>query len=247
MKKIILGAAAAMAIAAPGTALAQSGYAGLSYQSTDTSGSDIETTSLSGAALLGEHFQLNGRFSSIESAGDGDAFDVDAFVFSRGAGGAFGGFVGFGSVDLGPSFDEWSVGAFGQWYSARTTYTAQLGYSDTDGDIQVTHLDGEARHFVTDNFSLQGNIGLGQVEFSGSDGDYWSAGVGAEFQFSSAPVSIYGGWQHIDDDGGEFDTLGVGIRYNWGGTLFERNRSGASMQRATPTYFELLTGGDSPR
>ena len=47
------------------------------------------------------------------------------------------------------------------------------------------------------------------------------------------PISIYGGWNHfdLDDFDTEADTLSVGVRYNWGGSLFERNRNGASLAR----------------
>jgi hypothetical protein len=236
-----------------GAAHAQSGYVGLSYQNTDAGGStDLDSTAASGAVLLGSNFQLDGRYASLDAGGgdDGDYWGVNGHLFTRSETSLFGAYVGFNSVDLGGSSnaDEWSIGVEGQLYANRTTWTGQLGYSDTEGDANVTHIDGEARHFVNDNFSIQGNLGYGNIEVTGSDGDYVSYGVGAEVQLSGAPISFYGGWQRLDADGGDLDSLGAGVRWNFGGgTLFDRNRSGAGLQRVTPTFLEAVFGSVSPR
>jgi hypothetical protein len=243
--KLFVGAAIA-ALMTAGAAHAQ-GHVGLSYQNTDFgSGSDLSTITVDGAALLGSNFQVNGAYSSIED-GDGDAFSIDGFLFSRNDTSAFGAYLGYQSLDLGGSSnaDSWGIGGFGQLYTGNTTWSGQLGYNDTEGDISVIHVDGEARHFFSDNFSAQLNLGYGDVDVSGGSGtDFWSGGIGAEWQFTGAPISIYGGWQHIDLDGGDADTIGAGVRWNFGGgTLLEQNRSGASFRRAAPNFFEALIGG----
>lgn len=246
----VFAGAAVAALMTAGAAHAQSGHVGLSYQSNDTGGgSDVESLALSGAVLLGSNVQINGRYADVED-GLVDVWSLDAFLFSRGDSSAFGGFVGYNTVDVGASLEEWSFGGFGEIYTGNTNWTAQLGYSDTEGDVRVIHLDGQARHFLTSNFSLQGNLGYGDVEFDGSGSvDYWSGGIGGEFQFTGVPISIHAGWQHYDLDGGEFDTLGIGARWNFGGaTLLDRSRSGASYQRVTPTFIELeIGGGVAPR
>jgi hypothetical protein len=112
--------------------------------------------------------------------------------------------------------------------------------------VTLLNLDGEARHFVGDNFSIQANLGFGSVDFGFDDADYWSGGFGAEAQLGSAPISIYGGWQRVDfqGGGGGIDTLGVGVRWNFGGgTLMDRSRSGAGFQNTTPNGVELELGG----
>jgi hypothetical protein len=251
MKKTAFLGVAAAAFMMAGAAHAQGGYVGLSYQSTDAGGpDDLTSTAISGATLLGEHVQIDGRYASLDAGGSstGDYWNINGHLFSRSESGLFGAFAGYNSLDEGGSLNEWSAGIEGQFYMNRTTFTGQLGYSDTEGDVKVTHLDAEARHFVSDNFSIQGNLGGGNIEISGSDGDYLSYGVGAEVQFSGAPVSIYGGYQVFDGDGDSLNTIGVGVRYNFGGaSLFERNRSGASLVRSTPTFFEALLGGITPR
>ncbi len=252
MRKIaVLGAAAAAALLGGGAAHAQ-GYVGVSRVSTDFGGgSDLDTNAISGAVLLGEHFQANGRYASVDSVGDDVA--LDGFLFNRSDAGAFGGFLGYDTFDFsgGGSLDSWAIGGFGQLYRGTTNWTGQLGYSDTDGDVTVLHLDGEVRHFINDNFSVQANLGVGQSEASGfSDTNYLTAGLGAEFQFAAAPVSIYGGWQHIDldDGGGEADSLGLGVRWNFGGaSLLDRSRTGAGLLRNTPHAIELDLGGANLR
>jgi hypothetical protein len=246
MKGKVFAGAAVVALMSAGAAHAQ-GHVGLSYQNTDFgSGAEISSTTVDGAFLLGSNVQVNGAYSSIED-GDGDGFSVDGFLFNRSATGAFGGFLGYQSLDLGgsSSADSWSIGGFGQHYSGNTTWTGQLGYNDTEGDISIIHLDGEARHFFSDNFAGYVNLGYGDVDVTGGGGgDFWAGGIGGEVQLTGAPISIYGGWQHIDAEGGEGDSLGVGVRWNFGGgTLLEQNRTGASFRRAVPSFFELTAGG----
>ena len=100
------------------------------------------------------------------------------------------------------------------------------------------------RHFFDDNFAIEGNVGFASIDSSGDDEDATSVGIGAGYQLASAPVSIFGGWQHseIDDSDLDFDTFGVGVRYNWGGTLLDRDRSGASLGRHTGGSARLFGG-----
>ena len=190
-KLTVFAGAALAALMTTGVAQAQSGHVGLSYQANDTGGSDdIESLAVSGAVLLGSHVQLNGRYADVED-GSVDAFGIDAFVFNRNDSSAFGGFVGYQSFDVGSSLEEWTIGGFGEFYTGNTNWTGQLGYSDTEGEVRVIHLDGQVRHFLSANFSVQGNLGYGDLEFdSGGSTDYWSGGLGGEVQFSGAPISI---------------------------------------------------------
>lgn len=243
----LLGAAFIALAATCGVAHAQQGSVGVSFQSTDAGGIDIDTTSLNGSVLLGENFQINGRYSDLE--GEADGWGIDAFVFSRNDRYGYGAFAGYSTIDVFDA-DEWSIGGFGQLYSGNSTWTAQLGYSDTEGDVQVIHLDGEGRFFLTENLSVQANLGYGDLDSDFGGTDYWTGGIGAEWLIPGTAISINGGWQHLDVDGFEADSLGVGVRWNFGGgSLLERNRSGASLRRVTPTAVELefVGGGYVPR
>jgi hypothetical protein len=88
----------------------------------------------------------------------------------------------------------------------------------------------EARVFPTDNFRLQGNVGWAQANFDSSDDNAVTYGVGGEYQFDAMPISIALGYGHteLNDANADVDAWSASVRYNWGGTLRERDRNGAS-------------------
>lgn len=242
MKKFLLGAVAALAIAAPGVASAQNAYVDLGYSSTDgdVAGIDVEGDgwTLGGAAAFGGNGGLGTQLdATIGESEDTSTWNVGGHLFTRNDNYLFGGFVNYGSVEpdgAGGDYNAWTLGVEGQWYASRTTFDWAVSYSDAeDLDATFTGADVGLTHFVTDNFSFGGGIGFGNVEVAGFDADTLNYGLGAEYQFASLPISIYGGWNHfdLDDFDTEADTLSVGVRYNFGGTLLERNRSGASLAR----------------
>jgi hypothetical protein len=243
MRKLLIAAAALIAVVAPGVASAQTGYVGLGYANVDMEDSDSDGFFGEGvvafdAGALG--VQLDARVGTLDSDdnGDTDFWNIGGHVYDRGQQWLVGGFASIGNTDSGAGdTDVWAVGAEVQYYMARTTVGGALTYSEADdADLDGYFIDGEVKHFYTDNFSLNANLGLGQVESNGNDGDTWNAGVGAEYQFASAPVSIFGGYQHanIDLDGtdeSDVDAITIGARWNFGGTLIERDRSGAGLTR----------------
>lgn len=254
MKKAMwLGAAAtALLMAAP--AHADSGYLGLSYQNGDAGGGDIDSVAASGAFSFGDHFQANGHYVGIDTGVDLNAWNLGGHLFSRSEQGMFGGYLGYNSLDVSGgagSLDEWTIAGVGAAYMNRSTLSGAISYTDGEfgGDVTQTALDGEWRHFMADNFSIQANGGYASVDFGGGGGDatFWSAGIGAEAQMDSVPISIYGGYQYTDLDGANINSLGVGVRYNFGGgTLFDRNHSGAGLNRPQG-FIERLFGEFKPR
>jgi len=237
MKKFLLGAAAALAIAAPGVASANSGHVDLSYTNTDFDGGDADTTAIGGAYVWGGEgtvgFQLDGTIGQhdFSTGGDVDTYNLGGHAFVRNEGHLIGGFVNFGNTDFGggSEYDYYTLGAEGAIYMSRTTLNGVLSWSDSeDLDTSLTALDLGVTHFVTDNFSVGGTAGFGEVD-GGSE--FSSFGLGGEYQFASFPVSLYGGWNTTDFDGFEADALTLGVRYNFGGTLLDRDRSGASLTR----------------
>jgi hypothetical protein len=241
MKKFLLGAAAALAIAVPGAAAAQTGYLDLGYSSSegDVAGLDVEGDgwTFGGATAFqatdGIGAQLDATLGESE---DTTSWNIGGHLFSRSDSYLFGAFVNYGNTDPdgGGDFGAWTLGLEGQWYASRTTFDWAVSYSDAeDLDATFTGADVGVTHFITDNFSFGGGLGFGNVEVTGFDTDTLTYGLGAEYQFASTPFSVYGGWTHFDleDFDTEADTLSVGVRYNWGGSLFERNRNGASLAR----------------
>jgi hypothetical protein len=74
-------------------------------------------------------------------------------------------------------------------------------------------------------------LGWASIDAGEADDDAFTLGIGAENQFATAPLSVFGGYDRT-----EFDTFDIassefriGQSYNWGGSLKERDRNGASL------------------
>lgn len=250
MNKLLATAAAVLALGAPGLASAQGGFIGLSHSTNDDT--EIDSTVLSGSTLLGSNFQLDGAYGTFDGGGgDIDGWNIGGHLFSRSGNVLFGGYLGFSSLeDSGESLDDVVVAGQMQYYAGRTTFSGDLSYSQAEFlvDIDTWGVSGEARHFATDNLSFQGNVGYFDAEAEGGGGfDGATYGLGAEWQPDGSPISIYGGWQQVDLDGADSSTLGIGVRWNFAGSLFERNRSGAGLSRPPGFNETLLFGAASPR
>lgn len=236
MKKYLLGAAAALAFVVPGVAAAQSGHVDLGYTSTDTDAGDIDTWTLGGAYASGGQGSLGWQIDGVignheyDAGGDVDTYNLGGHLFTRNDSHLIGGFVNFGNADFGAGdYDYWTVGAEGAIYLQRTTFNGVLSYSDSeDLDNTVTALDLGVTHFISDNFSVGAGAGFGEFD-AGSD--FNSFGINAEYGFGSMPISVFGGWTTTDFDGFEADALTIGARYSFGGSLFDRDRNGASLTR----------------
>lgn len=233
MKKQVafLGAAAA-ALMVAGVAHADGGYVGLSYN--NNSDTDVNSWTIDGA-FAAQNFQFDAGYTNIDDL-NANEWNVGAHLFSRNEQWLWGGFVGYDTISgSGSDVNEWTVALQTQFYMPRTTISGNLSYSTMNnvpflGDVRTTQIDGEARFFATDNFSLQGNLGWGNLDADAGSGNFWTYGVGAEWQADSFPVSILAGWQGFDPDSSSSTSAWtIGIRYNWGGTLLERNRSGAGL------------------
>lgn len=250
MKKLVyLGALAATLAAAP--AFAEGGYVGASYiQADDVFGSsDADGFAVTGAAALGDNAQLEGGFASIDDE-DFDATHFGAHVFSRSPNFLWGGYLGFNTVSFGASggIDEWTVALEGQFYLPQTTFSGALSYTEFEvaSARQGWAIDAEVRHFFNDNFSVHGGAGYFEPESGVITGEISTVGIGAEYQFAGAPMSLFGGWQRSDFDPAEVDSFNLGVRYNWNATLLERNRSGPSLVRPLG-FIERRAAGISPR
>jgi hypothetical protein len=162
-------------------------------------------------------------------------------VFTRGDTWLFGGYLGYEDIQ------EFNAEAFTaaletQYYLQNATISGVLSHSIWDGpDYAVTMLEGEYRYFISDAFTVHASAGFGKGDIGTSDPDVWSAGIGGEYLFSSMPVSVFGGYRYNSMDFGtgeiDVDALTIGLRYNWGGTLKDRNRNGAGLNRV-PTIFD---------
>lgn len=244
MKKLLLGAAAALAIAAPGMASAQessgTGYIDLSFGQIDADvGGDTDVASIGGAAEFGDLFQIDGRFSTLDD--DVDAVQIGGHLFKRNETWLIGGFAGYTNIDNSSAdADEFAYGVEGQYYLSRSTIGAAISRSESEDflDLAVTSIDLDYRLFLQDNTSIVLGGGWGTGDAGPVDVDVSHLGIGAEHQLASVPLSLFAGYRSttIEPDGGadvDSDTWTAGIRWNFGGeTLFERNRSGAALNGA---------------
>lgn len=237
MKKNLFAAAAVVAFL--GSAVAANaqtiGHVGANYarQEVDVSGlgdanQDVwqaEGAVRFDAGSLGA--AINGAVTDYEH-GD-TVFGATGHLNTKVGEGLVGGFAG---VDTSDDLTVWGLGVEGQTnLTAKTTLFGQAGYGNSDdlGDADLWAVRGELRHYVTDNIKLQGSLGYVAVDSDLGDDDLWNAGVEAEYQFTGSPVSVLAGYDHFDGKGVDGDIFRVGVRYTFGGSIRERDQSGAAM------------------
>lgn len=235
MKRTIafLGTAAAAMMMA-GVANAE-GYVGAYYG--DNNSTDATSWGVDGAITLGANVQLDANYSRTEDL-DLDSYGVGGHFFSRNDSGAWGAYVGYDVASgAGDDVDEFTVAGQMQHFVDRTTLFADLSYSAIEelpfvGDVSTISLQGGLRFFPADNFSVNIGAGYGTLDSDtlGAD-DFYTLSGGGEWKFDEAPISIFTDVNSFQADGSDATAWRVGARYSFGGTLFERERSGASLSR----------------
>jgi len=231
-KQLAFIGAAAAALMMAGTAHADGGYVGLSYNNNDSS--DLDSWTIDGA-FASSNFQFDAGYTNINDI-DASEWNVGAHLFSRSDTWLWGVYGGYQTISgSGDDVNEWTVAGQVQYYMPRTTLSGNLSYSGISdlplvGDVNTTQISGEARFFATDNFSIEGNLGWGNLDADAGSGNFTTYGVGAEWQADTFPVSVFAGWQGFDTEASDSSSAWrIGVRYNWGGTLLQRNRSGAGL------------------
>ncbi|MBJ7412200.1 MAG: porin [Phenylobacterium sp.] len=238
MNKNLFAAAAAVALL--GSAVAANaqtvGHVGANYSRTDLDvagfDADADVYQLEGAVRfdagsLGA--QVDGAITNYD--GDETSFGVTGHLNTKVGSGLVGGFAG---VETSDDITFWGLGLDAQAnLGPATSLYGQAGYGTSDdlGDADFWAVRGEIRHFVSDNLRLQGSLGYTRIDVSGGDADGWNAGVEAEYQFAETPFSVVAGYDHFDsnDLSSNADTFRIGVRYTFGGTLKDRDQSGASL------------------
>lgn len=240
--------AAAAVVAFLGSAVAANaqtvGHVGANYGRTDVdvagSDGDGDTYQLEGAVrfdagALG--VQLDGAVTNYD--GDDTSVGGTAHLNTKFGGGLVGGFAG---VETSDDVTVWGLGVEGQANVApATSVYGQAGYGNVDDlfDADIWAVRGEVRHFLTDNFRLTGSLGWSNIDVKAASSiDAWNAGLEAEYQFAGTPFSVVVGYDHFDADDIDTnaDTFRVGVRYTFGGTLKDRDQSGASLGSASKLF-----------
>lgn len=233
MKKLLLGAAAVIAVAAPSVASADTNaIIGVDYNSIDFDVDTFDSWGINGAF---SHDFSNGWL--LQAEGDTSRIDVGIGDFSDSYGAihvgtrndtyALGGYVTFEEFF---SLAGLGVGVEGQYYLNNFVIGGSLGYVEFDeiSDLSVTSLQLDGAYFFTPNFSVNALFATSDFE----DIDSTTFGIGAEYRVHG-PVSISAGWRNDDYDVFDADTISIGLTVDLGtGTLHERQLQGPSLQGA---------------
>lgn len=242
-KTALLAAVAAAFVASP--AFAAGGHVGLAYNSSETDTNDGDGYQLEGAiggasGSVGYQFDAGIGNTDFDVGGDVDHRTIAGHLFWHTDSWNLGGVIATTNVeDDTTSADELVYGIEGTFNIAPN---AVLGGSYTTGesefltiDIDTWNADVGLSYYFTDNFVVHGGLGTGNLDFGGgADFDTSSFDISGEWQMAAAPVSFRVGYSSTDTDVfGEYDTWSVGVRWNFGGTLRDRD---------TATPFETKTG-----
>lgn len=238
MRNWIIGATAALlAVAAPSVAAAQTGYAGVIYGNVDvdTAADDEDRYGAEGAVAFAGSGSIVFEVDAAVTDGDDTdtAYGLTGHVYSRNDSHLFGGFIGVADSDAADT--TWYGGIEANKYFTNWTLAGAVFYGNNDdNDVDGYGANVEGRFFVHDNFRVDANVGYASVDAGAAgDNDVMIYGVGGEYQLAQFPVSFTAGYSTTDSDFGDADVWSLGVRYNWGGTLRDREHNGASQARLT--------------
>jgi hypothetical protein len=151
---------------------------------------------------------------------------------------------GFTALSRPANDTVWGVGAEASKYLDKVTLTGLVAYGQSnDLDVDLYSARGEARYFVTDDFRLNAGLGYAKLDGGANDADLWDVNVGGEYKFANSGWSTFGKYTHAESkDLADLkaDTVNVGFRYTFGGSLKTRDHSGADLVDAS-TLFGALT------
>ena len=241
MKKTALLAAVAAVFAA--TPAFAGGHVGVGYNSTESDTTEGDTWQVEGAwggASGAVGYQIDGGIGNTDADGsDIDHHTIAGHLYWHTDNWNLGAVLATTSIeDDVTSVDETVYGIEGTVNVAPNavifgSYT--VGETEFLIDLDTWNADIGLNYYFTDNFRVSGTLGTGNLDAGGgADVDTSSYGISGEWQMASAPVSFRAGWSTIDTDAfGEYDTFSLGVRWNFGGTLRERD---------TATPFETQTG-----
>jgi hypothetical protein len=237
MKATFLGAVGALLLlAAVETAHAQPAYIGGLYQrselDTPAGSGNSDGVAVEGAvtfaptATLG--LDLNAAYSDTNQSDD--TTGIAGHLYAKGADYKFGGFVAAANANS-DTYLEGGVEGQKSWDA--WTLAGVVSYANLDdANVDAWGGDAQVRYFFGDDLRLDGKAGWHNVDFSGAvgDDDVWNLGVGGEWRWRGSPVSLTAGYDHYEFDSRnvDADVWTIGARWNFGGSLKERDRDGPS-------------------
>lgn len=243
MKKILLGAAAAIAIAAPGVAAADTNaVVGLGYSNTDFDSFDFDRYGFTGAfshdLSNGAVLQMDGEMGRVDAGGCCIGSSYGAVHYGwRTDTHSFGGFIGLTDSYV----SGLGIGIEGQMFLGNLNLNGSVGYVDyDDAEFDATNVEVDAAYFFTPNLALTGVVAYSEADVFGGDTDWTTLGIGGEWRFDNSPFSVNAGYRNHDFDGGEADTWTIGFSWDLGtGSVQDRTRSGPGFGGARQMFDAL--------
>jgi hypothetical protein len=229
----LLAATAALLAASPAMA---GGYVGLGYNTAEDSNSDSSNWHGEGAigGASGQiGYQVDGGVATIDDNGtDSDAYSLAGHLYWNGANWRLGGVVSTSNFEFGPfDFDETFYGVEGTYDlsgSAVLVGSYTVGESEFLVDLDTWNADLGLHYYINENLRLSGSVGFGNLDGGGAnDFDTSSFGVGAEWQPWANQISLHARYDRFEVDSAfdEYDLLTVGVRWNFGANLRERDNA----------------------
>ena len=241
MRTMLLGAAAAAAVMAPGLAAADtSGSVAFTYENSDFDYGEWDAYSIGGTIMHdvshGLRLQADGRttLQSWDGAGGDDSHGYAAAHLSSDMGAwDFGGFAGF--------VNYYGDGGVLLGIEARTAFSnfsvdGSIAHTDFDYGYDGTAYRLGGAYFFSPNFALTGGASTTDID-SGVDFDITELSLGAAYQFTNN-VEVFGAYTDTDGDisgGGDYDgdTIQLGFRVNIGGGSLQENTNDGAWTAAT--------------
>lgn len=233
-KTALLAAAAALFAATP--AFAQSGGSiGLNYTSVENDAEGFQIDGAFGSASGSFGFQVDAGIGSLE---DIDTQTIAGHAYWNGGGWRLGGVAALTNVGDNNDVSETAYGIEGTWNLGSQavllgSYT--IGQSEFFTDVDTSTFDIGLNFYFTENFRVGGSYGFGNLDGGTGNVDTSNVRLNAEWQPWTTPISFTASYNSFDVDssGDTLDSFSVGARWNFGGSLRERDN-------ATP--FDTRTG-----
>jgi hypothetical protein len=228
----ILAASSVLAFTALTAAPAMADFSGTvagSYANLDLGGpgsTDVWGGTAAATATFGGNWGVEGDldYHNISGAGSADLWAFGGNVFWRGMNTRIAGSVMYHDVP-GGNATNYGVGA--EWFAGDQFTIAVKGGGLSGSGSDGGYVGGNVKWYAMPNLALSGT-----VDYADQGGSLTTEKLQAEWLISeSTPISIYGGYQHVDLAGpGDGNVFFVGIKLYanaGGGALVDRQRNGS--------------------
>ena len=249
MRKLIFGLAIAVAaLAMPAVASADiRAVLGAQYSNVDNGAGDNSNV-----------YGLNGAFNNDFS--NGWTVQADAANLRNDNGGGVNLGAGYGAVEIGVRNDQYAIyGSFGladasgvpsttafgiggQYYLNNITLDGSFTYADVDGlNSNPTQIAVDGTYFFNDNLGVTARYAHTDLD-AGSNSDFNTWGIGAEYRFDNSPVSVNVAYSSTDTNPDNTQVWSIGVKLDFGSSsLHDRSQHGPSWNSAS-TFFGDVSG-----